>query len=185
MPCNISLNQPLLEQQSVQEMLSLPNEKADPKVSLENLLSIAQKLIRSELVDCGFDESELMSINLEFAAPGEVNIPEKELNIPASKPLATESEESLDSSQEIVRQPLPISKQFLANLSTRLDEMAASASSNSSPVHLNFNFASSAVSVGRGACTCGGRYAYKSRDPVVCDTGKECVDPDLSPSFLE
>jgi len=188
MPCNISLNQPLLEQQSVQEMLSLPNEKADPKVILENLLSIAQKLIRAELVDCGFDESELVSTHIEFAEPIEVNIQENKLNISASKPSATESEKGLGNSQEIVRPPLPISKQFLASLSSRLDEMAASTSSrsdemaastssNSSPTSLRLNFVSSAAIVGRRDCLCENEYYYVNRETGECDKATECIDP--------
>jgi len=136
MPCNISLNQPLLEQQSVQEMLNFSSEEANLRVSLEDWIKIAVKLIKAELADCDCDEEELLSFRLECMAPHPTQLDAKEVHAMEWKPSqlqafqagTTETEEELHRDtieaepEEDFNQTLPVSPDFLRHLAQRLDE---------------------------------------------------------------
>lgn len=136
MPCNISLDSPLLEQQSVREMLSFPVEENAPKASLEDLIKIAAILIKSELVDCGCDENELLSLRLQYEVRPSIDQETKEVYMLEWKPLhqvqalqvenvdteLIDESAEVEGNQEVLNQDLPVSFNFLRKASLRLDE---------------------------------------------------------------
>jgi len=194
MPCNISLNQPFLEQQSVQEMLSLPSEKADPKVSLEEWIKIAVMLIKAELADCDYDEDELLSFRLAYAVPHPTKADVKEIydtewktsqtqSVQASaKGVESESlHDAVEGEPEDFNQTLPVSPEFLERLVQRLHEgIFATLPGLTGESIVSWDFKSSECPPGYtcpcdGECTEGNNiYVTIRKDGIKVDCGAWC-----------
>jgi hypothetical protein len=136
MPCNISLDSPILDQQSVREMLNLPLEEKIAKVSLEDLMQVALKLIKSELVDCGYGEDELHTLRIAYTAKSSVNQENQEdyvlewrsgsqqVNLEPQEAVTSLPDNAIESKegQEEMDQSLPISPAFLRQAAFRVNE---------------------------------------------------------------
>jgi hypothetical protein len=165
MTCNISLDQPLLEQQSVREMLNLPNEDVNLQVSLENWIKIAVKLIKAELLDCSFDEDELLSFRLAYATPHPTkpdvkDIYELEWKTFQSRDIQERTvKNDIELNQDMAEDKpveefsriLPVSPDFLRRLSQRLDEGIFNSAPNlAGGSSISWNFQSSSQDFGPG-----------------------------------
>jgi hypothetical protein len=171
MPCIFNLDEPLLEQQSVREMCEGTAESSHLKLSQDNLLTIAQALIVSELSDSNEDECELTNVELFFEAPRVVS------ELLETSRSSEESDTSVTEKVEDVEfPPLPVTKKFLNRLINRLDEAAASSSlASSQETRLLVNFASRSVELGHRYC-CGGLYAWNKDN--TCNKKVGCIPDD-------
>ena len=185
MNSKLSLDEPLLaqlERQDIREMLNLPLEQPTSKISLEELLRVAQAAIRAELVDCNCDENELIGLRLEYTllkkeAEKSEEIYSVEWNqLPqdvrsaregqAISMLASEAvengEENLGTVEETSSSGLPVSTDFLSRLVQRLDEAVMTLVPNSISSATFWNFrASSISSLSRDSCPCVGEKGFR------------------------
>lgn len=143
MTSRINLDERILEQiqrQDIRERLNLPLEQSQIKTNLDELLKAAQDVICGELVNTGYDESELIGLRLEYALaskeseePQEIHSaewyqPSQETDSNKLKlantviPIANNSEEELDDSEPVSSPQLPVSIEFLDRLAQRLDD---------------------------------------------------------------
>jgi hypothetical protein len=174
MPRNISLDQPLLEQQSVREMLNLRPEEVNPKVSSEDLLKIARTVIQDELIRCECDEKELLGLRIEYKTSKNSDSQTQEEFSTSWNALSSslnsemrimESEvQNVEDAQELAVQPLPISSEFLGHLATRVNDVLVDTLPRIELTNLFWNFVSSPCS----DCSCrkSDNYYY------CCDEGK-------------
>jgi len=126
MPCNVSLDSPLLEQQSVRKMLNWVTEGVSESVKLEDLIKIARTVIQSELVDCGCDENELTGLKLSYTVTHPEDESLKKVYLSEwNSPLVEMAAHSTENKPEEGKTPepkSPISTQLMSTLFTRLDE---------------------------------------------------------------
>lgn len=121
---NISLDQPLLEQESVREMLNLLTEEVNPRVNLEDLLKIAQTIICFELVECGCNENELTGLRLHYTVinPKDENL-QKTYSIEWRLPqVATDDSLPNSEPETSINSKPPIEDKFFSRLSERIEE---------------------------------------------------------------
>jgi hypothetical protein len=190
MALKINLGKPLFEQQSVREMLNLCSEESNLKVSLESLVKLARFIIQVELLECGRSENDLEGLRLEQVeskksvtqARGNLffewkQLPDVEL---ASKggfktmdeEISASKEENTSDARHTLKPLLPVSIEFLNNLSHRLDETVADSSSNTN-LNTFLKFKSSPLFVlSQGGC-CG--------DVLCSDKTTHCVDKSKAP----
>jgi hypothetical protein len=185
MSCIFSLDEPLLEQQSVIDLFKGAEESIDIKVSLDKLCEVARIAIVSELLDSGKDESELLDIKLTFIDPPSSEELPVTMQAKASAQagdLEINDRENLIEQQLPVSGDLPVSEEFLRRLAYRLDEVAVNSKLESERrSHLLIDFVSGAFGTGR-CCQEGGvsTYLFKA-DGTTCDTKttKRCIPSDV------
>lgn len=162
---NISLDQPLLEQESVREILNLPTEDVNPKVSLEDILKIARSAIQFELVNCERASTELLGLRVYCTSHGSSDYGEA-LSIEWGQ-LMEELENIGDSdATDTPSIQLPIESKFLGNLGGRLEEMSTKTSSELADISMLTRFSPSAT-LGVGNCDKDG-YIKGSNPKVSC-----------------
>jgi|GEM_PF-2250569 len=127
---NISLDKPLLEQQSVREMLPHLTEGVNAEVRVEDLIKIARAVIHDELVDCGCDKSELTGLKLSYTVthPEDENLRKvytTEWNFPKPEVAEGTIENAPETGVNAVANP-PISNQVISKLFSRLEEARVS-----------------------------------------------------------
>ena len=141
MSYTVNLDEPLLGQQAVRELLNLSPEQTSLKVSTEDLIKIAVRLIKTELTNCNCDEDELLGLRVEYTMPhpidgqklGETYALEwkslSHLEVSQIENAETELHEELPEaeSNQVPSLNLPISSEFLARTAQRLSEMLVTA----------------------------------------------------------
>jgi len=181
----LSLDEPLLaqlERQDIREMLNLPLEQPTSKISLEELLRVAQAAIRAELVDCNCNENELIGLRLEYTLPKKeaekseeiysvewnqlpqdaISAREGQVIAMLASGAAENGEENLSTVDETSSSGLPVSTDFLSRLVQRLDEAVITLvpSSTSSAIFWNFR-ASPILRLSRDSCSCVGEDGFR------------------------
>jgi len=126
---NISLDKPLLEQQSVREMLPHLTEGVNAEVRVEDLIKIARAVIHDELVDCGCDKSELTGLKLSYTVthPEDESLRKvytTEWNFPKPEVAEGTTENAPEAGVDADSNP-PISNQVTTKLLSRLEEARA------------------------------------------------------------
>jgi hypothetical protein len=193
MQLKCDLEQPLLKQAKVKEFLNLPLDKTASKINIEELVKIAQGIMRAELITCGHDENELVSIQLKYKVPGQGNqktelfsvewrLSDQNEEIPQMSLQSLEKVEKIDE----VDQKFPVSLDSLSRLTKRLDEAFVETSTGASTASWNFQFSS----FGQIFETCDGKpdclrsgvqykSIYKNGKFVGC--GSQCELPQPAP----
>lgn len=200
----LSLDEPLLaqlERQDIREMLNLPLEQPTSKISIEELLRVAQAAIRAELVECNCDENELIGLRLEYTLPKkEAEKPEEIYSVEwnqlpqdaisaregqAIAMLASEAaengEENLSTVEETSSSELSVSTDFLNRLVLRVDEAVMTLVPDNTSSAISWKFrASSFLQYGGGCCRRqdGRRYRKVKKDGRWECGDQECRIPD-------
>ncbi len=112
----IDLDKPFAEQQSVKELLKLPEDKTK-KLGFDQLLEIAKVAVRSELVSCGCSENALTGLRLEYLSQAGADQPEEKYVLEWTK--LNQSNSSIEAAS--TEEPPQLSDSFHTRLFNRLD----------------------------------------------------------------
>jgi hypothetical protein len=162
---NISLAQPLIEQESVREILNLPTEDVNPKVSLEDILKIAQSAVQSELVNRGRAPAELLGLRV-YCASHESSDYREAPSIEWGQLIEEPENISASDAKDTPSIQLPIESKFLGDLGGRLAEMSTKNSPDLGNVSMLLSFSPSTM-LGVGNCDKDG-YIKGSKPKVRC-----------------
>jgi len=139
MPRNISLDQPLLEQESVREILNLLTEEVNPRVNLEDVLKVARTIIRAELVACNCAPNELLSLRINHVVSSIES--QNEVTSIEWRQLI----EKVDDTESTSELQSPIASKFWTNLGIRIKEMSTATSLKPTDFSMLSNFSSFAA----------------------------------------
>ena len=164
MPNGISLDQPLLEQESVREMLNLLTEEVNPKVNLEDILKVARSVIQDELVRCERAQTELLGLRVNCTSHRGSDYGEA-LSIEWGQLMEDLENIGASNAKDTPSVQLPIESTFLGDLGGRLEEMSSKTSSGLVNISMLLRFSPS-TTTSVGGCENG--YLKGSNPKVPC-----------------